>query len=672
MSDDEDDIVTGTSRVKQRRTLEDSSDDDNLFGGSSSDDEDDEDNVDKNDRKKKKGTTATLEDTSDDDDDDDDDDEDDDEEGSTPTKYMFKHVIFREAVERLLKMGVIESPFGKDTENDEIWQAKEWKDVERILLYGRKPMLKHEYVEESDSQIAWVLKDVIENPDDYSLEYQLLLSCYGCNNLEHSSRQLSEFESSQGNDEDAIKKKRKECSSIAQKMFKPGNKIPKKYQGQSNEKTNHVAYYITNKWPVAAFDSLKSDPPRRLDTDMRTVLLTLSLRFIKSSWVIDKKKKLEVLKEKQGLDWHGLTDSVLIWAKQWKKKNESEELVKMAEETKTHLDRIMDVTNLNSTATSSNETSSKPEDTEGTTTKPAISSEAEKEAIRIRRESMRARMRGSATSLSSMATAAAAPSLAPVQPPLPPPPPLLPAAAVPPNVPKPPSRWQQQDVPPLPPPPPTNQPINPSLNRAPSPMIYQPQAGNSHDGPVYAESNGYQPAQQRAPSPHQGFSSDPRASAGGFEDVGQQQYGAESINGTNGYASNGASQYAQPRDADQPPPRNPAESNEYQPAAKRSRWEDRANNSGQNNERNSNNHLPPQMAGGDGGRGRGRGLSLTRPAWMTADVQGQDGPTGLDGGSNVPPPPPPPPPDGGRLPLPVDDDGALGRGRGRGRTLPAW
>ena len=556
-------------------------------------------------------------------------------------------------------MGVIESPLDKDTENDEndkIWLVKEWKDVERILLEDRKPMLKHEYIEESDSQIAWVLKDMTENPDDYSLEYQLLLNCYGCNNLEDASRQLSDFESIEGNDEDAIKKKRKECSSMAQKMFKPGNKIPKKYDGQSNEKTNHVACYITNKWPVAAFESLKSEPPRRLDNDMRSILLGLSLRFIKSSWVIDSKKKLEVLKEKQGLDWYGLVDSVLTWAKQWQKKNESEQLVKMAVETKAHLDRIMDIPNLKSTAPGSNETSSKQEDTDGTTKKPAISAEAEKEAIRIRRESMRARMRGSATSLSSMAAAAstaasatAAPTLAPVKPPLPPSLPLTPA--VPPNAPKPPSRWQQPDVPSLPPQPPKNQPINPNLNRAPSPLTYQPQAGNSRDGVAYSENNGYQPAPQQGYPPHQ-------------------------VNGTNGYASNDTPQYRQPQDADQPPYRNPTEPNEYQPAAKRSRWEDRANTSGRNNELNRNNSFPPQMVGEDGGRGRGRGLSQTRPAWMTAEVQGQDSSEGFDGRSNVPqlppPPPPPPPPVGGRLPLPAEDDGALGRGRGRGRTLPAW
>jgi len=32
-------------------------------------------------------------------------------------------------------------------------------------------------------QTAPKVKDMIENPDDYSLEYQLLLNCYGCNNL---------------------------------------------------------------------------------------------------------------------------------------------------------------------------------------------------------------------------------------------------------------------------------------------------------------------------------------------------------------------------------------------------------------------------------------------------------------------------------------------------------
>lgn len=589
-------------------------------------------------------------------------------------------------------MGVIESPTAAGSEkddNDDIWQAKEWKDIEKILLVDRKPQLKHEYVEESDSQIAWVLKDITE--EEYALEYKILLSCYGCNNLERSLRELSEFESSHGDDEDAVKTKRKESSAIAQKMFKPGDKVPTKYQGQNNEKANHVANYITNKWPMAAFGSLKANPSHNLDGDMRATVLMLCFRFIKSSWVIDKKKKLEVLKDKQGLDWYGLTESVLSWAKEGKKRG-SKNLIDMAEQTKMHLDGIMNESISHIATRSIDKSSTKAESAEETAKKAAIASEAEKEAIRIRRDSMRARMRGSATSLASLATVP------------PPPPPTAPTSVqshIPPRLPPPPPppiesdtsydpkrpRWNQYGDPTLPPPTSStvliNQSINPNLNRAPSFVPYHQQAKLPLDGPTCSDNIG-RPVQQRAPSPYQ----DPRRVGG------QPQYEMQSSTGPGGYAANFHTDAYM-----QQPPRNEMESNEQQQGT-RSRWENSDGEAinGRNNKRTRDNGPAPRIDGDAGvrGRGRGRGIAQTRPAWMSVDDQGNtNGPTGLpdslssgsgravdrstpgwlaqqDGGQDIPSSRPPPlPPNGGRPPFPVDD-GALGRGRGRGRTLPAW
>jgi hypothetical protein len=591
--------------------------------------------------------------------------------------------------DELFKMGVLESPYlnDKPDEDDEIWKAKEWKDVEKILI-DRKPQLKHEYVPETDSQITWVLKEETEK-DDVSWEHRLLVSSYGCNNLLKSSQQLSEFESTQGDeDEEAVKKKRKENSAIAQKLFKPADKAPSKYEGQNKEKTNHVANYVTNKWPVAALESLQNDPPRSLEGDVRAEVIISSFRFITSSWVIDKPKKLEVLKDKQGLDWLGLVDSVLSWVKNGKKKG-SEKLLEVAEQTKKHLDGIMAGDSLDGT-TKINKTPESTDVAQDTTKKPAVTSEAEKEAIRVRRESMRARMRGSATSLASLA-AVPAPAPAPVP---------LPAPVVPSrpttNVPKPP-RWKLTAT--VPPPP----PVNPVPQRAPSPVTYQQTSRyeDTRDLPYTDPSiNMYGTAQPLPPPPPplpiQDYSSDWRPPTGGenrFQDVGEKQtnnppyqMGTDPVSssfqnpaGQDGYPSNRYSQVDRSREDDFPPH---SVSEPDQQWGKRSRWgEGGGGNNGRNNKRSRADPLPPNDGrGGGGGRGRGRGVDLTKPAWMTNQdsVNGyfgrggegafnhSAGPGSSSGGAGGGGPP-----QGGRPAVPIDDAG-LGRGRGRGRTLPAW
>lgn len=680
-------------------------------------------------------------------------------------------------------MGVLESPQLKtppddyDPEKDDIWNTEEWQGADK-LLSERGPQLKHEYNPEKDAQLAWVLKDAADE-DGFSLEHKLIVSSYGRNTLETSLRLVSDGDD--GDDEETKKKKRKECAAVAQKMFKPGDKVPEtsKYAELPIDKTNHVANYVTNKWALAALESLQSDPPliKNLEKDMRVQLLISCCKFIMASWVIDNRKKLEILKDKQGMDWYGLTNSILDWVKKKKIKG-ADDLVEVAEETKKFLERVMNGASPKSAAAnqtvSSLATAAEADSSDGPK-KTAATTEAEKEAIRARRESMRAKMRGSATSLASLAAVPAPAPQASIpramdsassrwganRNPTPHPtyaPPVAPAmgglSAHPP---------QMQNVPASGPP--TYRapsPVGyPPINRAPSPARYDDPRGaygQSYDSlpprppsPVpqnrayttdnnvgqtlslYNERNHY-PVRSTATSSHDFTlaANERRSLRPPTDDMGvitdvQSSSWNNQVPHDNNYAPSPYSGDGMIREENYPPanyagtnrpPLPPSDPPPQQQQQHRDKRKGDGRGGGKNGNNNKRFRADPSPPAGPpaGGGGRGRGLALTRPAWMTAQDQDQNGPTGMPPGeppngvrptAHVPPAFPhdggggggrgrgrgvdmtkpawmtqqggggggggevgaPPPP--GRPPLPMDDCD-LGRGRGRGRTLPAW
>lgn len=95
--------------------------------------------------------------------------------------------------------------------------------------------------------------------------------------------------------------KSKDDRGAAQGLFK--SKI-------KGDKSMHIGNYVSNTWLIQSVEQLKKTETIEKE-NMHVHILTAGFRFMQDCFVIDNTKKLDVLKEKQNIDWKGTTKNVL-------------------------------------------------------------------------------------------------------------------------------------------------------------------------------------------------------------------------------------------------------------------------------------------------------------------------------------------------------------------------
>jgi len=80
------------------------------------------------------------------------------------------------------------------------------------------------------------------------------------------------------------------------------------------DKSKHLANFVSHMWARFSFGRIQHMSAIANDDDnMHLELLKLSLTFMKDAFVIDNEKKLNVLKEKQGIDWSQIANKLLMF-----------------------------------------------------------------------------------------------------------------------------------------------------------------------------------------------------------------------------------------------------------------------------------------------------------------------------------------------------------------------
>jgi hypothetical protein len=97
--------------------------------------------------------------------------------------------------------------------------------------------------------------------------------------------------------------KSKDDKVMAQALFKSKNKA---------DRSRHIGNYVSNIWLQECLQQLeKSSSIDDSENNMHLCLLKAGLLFMEDCFVIDNEKKLNVLKQKQDIDWKGTTAEVL-------------------------------------------------------------------------------------------------------------------------------------------------------------------------------------------------------------------------------------------------------------------------------------------------------------------------------------------------------------------------
>ena len=92
---------------------------------------------------------------------------------------------------------------------------------------------------------------------------------------------------------------------MAQALFKSKSK---------SDKSNHIANYVSNIWVKDSLMQLQSsESVNSEEENMHVVLIKSGLQVMTDSFVIDSEKKLNVLKEKQGIHWQGTATMILTY-----------------------------------------------------------------------------------------------------------------------------------------------------------------------------------------------------------------------------------------------------------------------------------------------------------------------------------------------------------------------
>eukprot|EP00980_Cylindrotheca_fusiformis_P028730 scaffold22640_cov138-Cylindrotheca_fusiformis.AAC.11 len=93
------------------------------------------------------------------------------------------------------------------------------------------------------------------------------------------------------------------------------------------DKSKHIGNFVSNTWLHESLQQLsKAKSVDNTKANMHIHILTTGLHFMEDCFVIDNEKKVNVLKEKQGIDWKGTTSKILSAANTHK----LEDLAKLA------------------------------------------------------------------------------------------------------------------------------------------------------------------------------------------------------------------------------------------------------------------------------------------------------------------------------------------------------